>query len=950
MRAITEEEAKKHYDPDFYEAGMLLNGEPCIVYDYDFIEALRKENLELKRLGKRSYNLIPQAGFQEKVLTNEADIKIIGGSRGSGKVLPNDTLIVTPFGYRKNGDLEIGDILIDPCTGGFERVIQIFEHPDHDFYEITFDDGSTCECGLEHLWKIRETGRQHKTRKINGTGLEADWRIWDFSMIKKWLDEQADGKHYDRGTAQHLLIPLTEPVKFTKSGYTMKKRAPFDPYIIGALIGDGYLPGGKETQVKLTSADSEIVEQFVKAGFDMSHSRKDTRSNAVEYRIPGAQIKDPLEALGLLGCKSEDKFIPTCYKYGKLEDRWALTQGLMDTDGYISDAGRYICFNTSSKRLADDFRFVLESLGANVKIIESQTGYKRDGVFVECKNTFELHIKIRNPEKLFRLARKKERCRKFNGGVSEVCRRIVSYRYIGKKDGRCITVDSPNALYMAKDFVVTHNTAISLIGALNYSFNPDINMYGFRRFEADVKRGIYKASKQIFRGFANFADTSFEAKFYNGTGATMKMEHLADLKAVKDRFRGAEMPYIVIEELAEFTKDNMSVIFDLIGSNRSTTGMPSQFICTCNPVGRSNKLRWFLDWWIDPDTDEAIPARSGKIRYFCRYGEDVMEIAWGDTPEEVYENPNARRKIASLTDNPDKDYAQYITSVTFINGDFAENKILQVTDSKYMNRISSGGSKSVVNDIRGIWRDVDDSSALITMDDMNRFFSNTAQTNGIRVAGGDLAFSHNGDWFVLWAMDGWHIIDVYAKRGLNVNNAVPVIRDFLNKNEVPWENFAFDGDGIGLVLKADEDSEAQKAYAFSNKGKKGIKDAASYNSRKSECAGMLISALQNGTISIEEDVLRRTFTDKGVPFSIRDKLVEERIVLKWIDDSAPRELIRKSEMKGILGHSPDFIEGLLYAIDRVDNAKLRQKIRKGNWSFFGGKGGHSLNPRFTINK
>ena len=74
MRAITEEEAKKHYDPDFYEAWMLLNGEPCIVYDYDFIEALRKENLELKRLGKRSYNLIPQAGFQEKVLTNEADI------------------------------------------------------------------------------------------------------------------------------------------------------------------------------------------------------------------------------------------------------------------------------------------------------------------------------------------------------------------------------------------------------------------------------------------------------------------------------------------------------------------------------------------------------------------------------------------------------------------------------------------------------------------------------------------------------------------------------------------------------------------------------------------------------------------------------------------------------------------------------------------------------------
>jgi hypothetical protein len=97
---------------------------------------------------------------------------------------------------------------------------------------------------------------------------------------------------------------------------------------------------------------------------------------------------------------------------------------------------------------------------------------------------------------------------------------------------------------------------------------------------------------------------------------------------------------------------------------------------------------------------------------------------------------------------------------------------------------------------------------------------------------------------------------------------------------------------------------------------------------------MLISALQNGTISIDEDVLRRTFTEKRMPFTVRDKLVEERIVLKWIEDQAPRELIKKSEMKGVLGHSPDWIEALLYAIDRVDNAKTRQRVRRGNWSFF----------------
>lgn len=474
-------------------------------------------------------------------------------------------------------------------------------------------------------------------------------------------------------------------------------------------------------------------------------------------------------------------------------------------------------------------------------------------------------------------------------------------------------------------------TAIGLIGAFYYADNPDVNLYGFRRYENDVKRGIWKSCKPLFRGFANFADTSFEAKFFNGTGATMKMEHLADLSKIKDRFRGAEMPYIVIEELAEFTKESMSVIFDLIGSNRSTAGVRPRFICTCNPVGRSNKLRWFLDWWIDPETDEAIPARSGKIRYFCRYGEDVMEIAWGDSPEEVYANPNAKRKISQLTDRPDEEYTQFITSVTFIDGDFAENKILQIADPKYRNRISSGGSKSVINDIRGVWRDVDDTGALISMNDMNRFFENVPQVNGIRCGGGDIAL--RDDWLVLWAMDGMHIIDLFAKRYVTSEDVVPIILEFLKKNDIPKENFAFDVNGIGNWLKQSEDMRG--CFGFDNRAP--AKDKASYNTRKSECAGMLVDAIQNSQLSIDESILRRTYTEneKRIPFTVRDKLVEERLAIKWKEEENPKALIKKTDMKAIIGHSPDWVEALLYCLDRVDCAKKAQKIRRGNWGWFG---------------
>ena len=78
--AHAQTDESRYLDPVFLEYGME-------VYSYEYIESLRKENLDLKRRGKRTYNLIPQSGFQETVLTNQADIKIIGGSRGSGRCI-----------------------------------------------------------------------------------------------------------------------------------------------------------------------------------------------------------------------------------------------------------------------------------------------------------------------------------------------------------------------------------------------------------------------------------------------------------------------------------------------------------------------------------------------------------------------------------------------------------------------------------------------------------------------------------------------------------------------------------------------------------------------------------------------------------------------------------------------------------------------------------------------
>lgn len=465
-------------------------------------------------------------------------------------------------------------------------------------------------------------------------------------------------------------------------------------------------------------------------------------------------------------------------------------------------------------------------------------------------------------------------------------------------------------------------TWISLFEALPYIFNPDVNMYGFRKFEDDIARGIWKASKQVFRGFGTPADSTFEWKFLGGKGATFKCEHLQDAKKISDRFRGVEMAYIDIEELAEHTRENMNVLFDLMTSNRSTSGVRTKCVCTCNPVGKSNKLRYFLDWYIDPDTDRVIPERIGKVRYFYRWGDDVVnEICWGNTPEEVYNSASVHDKIDRLCETTGQDYHSFITSLVFIDGDFKDNKILQVADTRYMSRISARGGESTINDIEGVWKDIDTGTGMLSIDDMERFFDNTERKDGCLRASADVALT--GDFFVIFAFDGHHIFDMEAWRGTFSDEVVPFVRNFLKRNGIREDNFTYDSNGLGLWLEG----HFRRAVKFNNKS--APSDSRLWDTLKSECAEKFVKSIKSGEFSIATNILERKYTDsKGHTFTVKDRLMDERRVLKRKDTNNGRfEIIAKPQMKLEIGHSPDFIEAIFMVMRLFEHKK--QCVRKG---------------------
>lgn len=461
---------------------------------------------------------------------------------------------------------------------------------------------------------------------------------------------------------------------------------------------------------------------------------------------------------------------------------------------------------------------------------------------------------------------------------------------------------------------------VALYKAMYNIYNPDVSCYAFRKYEDDVKRGPWKACHPIYRGFGSFKETSYEFSFLNGKGCSMKMEHLADLGKVSDRLRGAELAYAMIEEITEHTRDNIDVLWDIASVNRNTAGIKSQLLCTCNPVGWSNKLRKLLEWYIDPETDMVIPERDGKVRYMFNYGSDLTEIAWGDSWEEVYANERAKAKIDLLIMGSDTKPQDLILTLQFIEGDYSDNKILQVSDKKYVAKLATKGGANVVNDMRGIWRDVDAGTALVSLEDMEAIFNNVEQRDGIRRASADVALS--GDFFVIYAFDGRHIIDVEAWRGVFSDEVVSFVRSFLKRNGVREENFTYDSNGLGLWLEG----YFRRAQKFNNKS--APSDNRIWNNLKSECAEKFVKNIKERKYSFDQNVLMRKFVDgRHNVFTLRDRLNSERLALKRKDEAQRFEIIAKTQMKEEIGHSPDFIEGLFMV--ELLFSKTRTCIRNG---------------------
>lgn len=120
---------------------------------------------------------------------------ILASEMGSGKCQNVNTVIPTPIGYRRMGDLKVGDCVWG-SDGKSHNIIGVFPQGEKAMYELTFSDGQKTNCGEEHLWITREKGQTEWQNLMLGEMMKKD-AVWEIPVAKATETTEKGGSVQD---------------------------------------------------------------------------------------------------------------------------------------------------------------------------------------------------------------------------------------------------------------------------------------------------------------------------------------------------------------------------------------------------------------------------------------------------------------------------------------------------------------------------------------------------------------------------------------------------------------------------------------------------------------------------------------------------------------------------------------------------------------------------------
>lgn len=580
------------------------------------------------------------------LLENPSAVEIFMGGSGGGPQ-PLDAIVKTPFGEKRIGDVNIGDVVCG-ADGKGTRVIDTPYEGEAPVYEITTLDGSVTRAADNHIWRFKIGNRPRSDR----------------------LGTTKDMMHL-LNQGHSVLLPLTEEVQITRS---FPKNHKIPSYLMGALLGDGCFRG---RSITFSSMDTYIIDRLGEevSGEIIHMGRCDYRLRSCSYE------KQCLQSDGLWGLYSHEKFIPEHYKMSTIEERWKLLQGLMDTDGTIDTRG-HLSFTSTSERLAKDVQWLVRSLGGNATLSCHDSYHVNNGAKKQGLPAYTLYLQHKEKSKFFSLPRKLSRVKPYNNGAGIPTKKIVKITPIGTMPVRCISVSNLDGLYLTNDFIVTHNSktfTMAIMVLLTIRQYPACRLFVGRKTLKSLRQSfIQTLLGQVHKMFNLVEDQDFnysaqlgEIKYNNGStvifGELMKNPSDPDFS----RFGSLELDMAFIEEAGEVTLEAKNAIRSRVGRGimAKEHSLPGKLVLSGNPsqnflrteyydpymeLGGGEYQSWIIGETVIRPDKKKVPKKVPMKRCFLRmsvYQNPFIPQSYIDTLKTL-----PRRERKRLLDG-DWDYA-----------------------------------------------------------------------------------------------------------------------------------------------------------------------------------------------------------------------------------------------------------------------------------------------------
>ena len=651
---------------------------------------------------------------------------------------------------------------------------------------------------------------------------------------------------------------------------------------------------------------SEIVDMF------NSRSRRKGGIRNICFPICGSvdfnQKKELKIEPYLLGVSlrehKEDDFIPKEYLFASKEERLELLCGILNINEIPQIHSVGIDYTTSSEKLANDIKFLAQSLGYTCKMSKTYNSYYR------------IYIKL---------------------GGKRLLHYLESVEHVGKKNCRCLLVSNDDHLYITDDFLVTHNTYSMFLKALN-----GIGKQGYTgRFISvrlqDSKKGssIFRDAVEVMGNFGGCQYSSVDYPTFNWPRwnnsvqlihSNFNVENPGEWDLFKDYAKKNQASYIGIDEATEMKSFKMFSYW--FSRNRDSSGMTPCMVMSFNFEHEHFTTTMLKDAGYIGDDWYFRPEMNGKTRYFYIKGDTEHDIIWGNTAEEVAERANIeiteKEKAAGVTIH------QIIKSFTAFTGESADNlKLISATKGQNIGNLHNTGATQRAILKCGYAGPVENEAVEVSRNMIHQLWENPWDGDEnmyalMDVSGGEM----ESDDCPMAIMRGNQCIALKFFRG-TPKELVDFIDNTLDEYHVPVEHFAFDATGIGYYLKAYTSgypvtANRKPLQELDSNGNPVMVD--NYFNLRSQLLGKMKVMFEKGELSMAID--KNTvipYGKKGKQRMLLDVLFDEINVFISTKRNKKIYYRSKDEYKSKYHSSPNLMDTLtLFSVFRLDARPKKQ--------------------------